>query len=121
MSQSKAFQAHVMAALPIGGAVELTGGYTGTVLFHTESMEHELTGVRVKFADGQVEDISYSDILAPEWERAERMGRPSQGRSVRIQAQVTPEIADWLQAQKQQGESTSDVVFRLLETWSTAK
>ncbi|SRR5258707_946196 len=46
-----------------------------------------------------------------------RMGRPSQGRSFRLQATITPEQVAWLEAQKgrYQVKSLSDVVFRLLE------
>jgi hypothetical protein len=43
-----------------------------------------------------------------------KMGRPSQGRERRIQSQVTPELASWIEAQKQD-ESLSDVIFRLLD------
>ena len=50
-------------------------------------------------------------------ETESRMGRPSQGRSVRLQAAITPDQLAWLESQKQSGESTSDVVFRLLNTW----
>ena len=42
-----------------------------------------------------------------------RMGRPSQGRSERLQSMITPDLKEWLEAQKSQGETMSDVVFRL--------
>lgn len=45
-----------------------------------------------------------------------KMGRPSQGRSHRLQAMITPDQAAWLESQRQPGEkSVSEVVFRLLE------
>src|SRR5215472_12636999 len=45
-----------------------------------------------------------------------QMGRPSQGRSFRLQATITPEQARWLDAQKARYEvkSLSDVVYRLI-------
>jgi hypothetical protein len=48
------------------------------------------------------------------WHAEPRMGRPSQGRERRIQSQITPELASWIEAQKQD-ESLSDVIFRLLD------
>ncbi len=44
-----------------------------------------------------------------------RMGRPSRGRSVRLQVAITPALYDWLQSQAKNGQSISDVVFKLLE------
>lgn len=46
-----------------------------------------------------------------------RMGRPSQGRSSRLQVNVTPEVASWLESKRiaDGDKSISDVVFSLLE------
>ena len=54
------------------------------------------------------------DEMLPPEER--RMGRPSQGRSSRLQVNVTPEIVTWLEANRSPDDkSISDVVFHLLE------
>jgi hypothetical protein len=50
-----------------------------------------------------------------ECEIVPRMGRPSQGRSYRLQAAITPELAMRLEGQRQPGESLSDVAYRLLD------
>lgn len=56
--------------------------------------------------------------VKPESRDERIMGRPSQGRSVRLQATITPEQMHWLNSQRQPGESISDVVFRLLNDLS---
>jgi hypothetical protein len=45
-----------------------------------------------------------------------KMGRPSQGRNVRLQAAITPEQAQWLTSQMERFEakSLSDVIFHLI-------
>ena len=63
------------------------------------------------FADEPLEFLPHNGQEPP------RMGRPSQGRSVRLQPMVTPELAEWLEGQKIHNgdKSVSDVVFKLLE------
>jgi len=48
-------------------------------------------------------------------ELRKQMGRPSQGRSVRLQINVTPEVTSWLESMRGPDQSISDVVFHLLE------
>jgi hypothetical protein len=118
--QPQWFRNRIMALLPTGSQVTLTGGKEADILFHTENLDHELTGLRVKFDGGVTLDVQYSEVLSPEWGEAmreeQRMGRPSQGRSVRLQAAITPEQMAWLEEQRiERGEkSISDVVFKLL-------
>ena len=50
-----------------------------------------------------------------------RMGRPSQGRSIRLQATITPDLQAWLDSQRRSGESLSDVIFRLLSEIRAAR
>ncbi len=60
--------------------------------------------------------MAQEQTVKPESRDDRIMGRPSQGRESRIQAQVTPELAQWIRAQKTyEGESISDVIFRLLD------
>src|SRR5205085_11358105 len=51
-------------------------------------------------------------------EASPRMGRPSQGRSYRLHATITPEQAAWLEAQRVEhgDKSLSDAVFRLIDS-----
>lgn len=50
------------------------------------------------------------------------LGRPSQGRSVRLQVTVTPEQAAWLDSQRQPSDKgVSDIVFRLLNNLRQAE
>lgn len=50
-----------------------------------------------------------------------KMGRPSQGRSARLQAAITPDLQAWLESQRQPDEkSISEVAFRLLEKLRTS-
>ena len=56
--------------------------------------------------------------VKPESRDERVMGRPSQGRSVRLQATITPGLQMWLDSQRHAGESLSDVVFRLLNEFS---
>lgn len=66
-----------------------------------------ITLVAVRDDEGiLIEDADVKVSLPP--------GRPSQGRSVRLQTTVTEELRDWLQAQRANGESLSDVMYRLL-------
>lgn len=45
----------------------------------------------------------------------QKMGRPSQGRSERLQIQSTKEVLEWLEEQaKRDGKSVSDVGFSIL-------
>ncbi len=59
-----------------------------------------------------VDDRAELKFVEPE----QRMGRPSQGRSVRLQVSVTPQVEAWLHTQRaEEDKSLSDVVFRMLE------
>lgn len=44
-----------------------------------------------------------------------KFGRPSQGRTERMQFSATPELRRWLESQMKPGENTSLITFRLLE------
>ncbi len=45
-----------------------------------------------------------------------RMGRPSNGREVAVQALITPELKQWLRQQRRPDESLSTVIYRLLDS-----
>lgn len=49
-------------------------------------------------------------------ERVARFGRPSQGRTERLQFSATPALREWLEGQMKPGENVSLVTFRLLES-----
>ena len=46
---------------------------------------------------------------------AQKFGRPSQGRTERLQVAVTPKLLEWIKGQVQGDESISQIVNRLLE------
>lgn len=48
-------------------------------------------------------------------ENKPKFGRPSQGRTERMQFSATPELRKWLESQVKPGENVSLVTFRLLE------
>ena len=48
-------------------------------------------------------------------EREKTFGRPSQGRSIRLQVGVTRELNNWIVRKQKGTESVSETVFRLLE------
>lgn len=48
-------------------------------------------------------------------QEARRFGRPSQGRTERLQFSATPQLKHWIGQQAAKNESVSQVVFRLLE------
>lgn len=50
-----------------------------------------------------------------------KFGRPSQGRSERLQFSATPELRRWLGEQVKPGENISLVVFKLLESLKERK
>jgi len=59
--------------------------------------------------------------MTPTKKPSKRLGRPSQGRSVSLQARITPAQSAWLEAQKQPTDKgMSDVIFRLLQEWMNA-
>lgn len=63
----------------------------------------------------------YNSLFSDEIETHERFGqdkkfgRPSQGRTERLQVAVTPEIKRWIEEQIKQGENISLVTFRILQ------
>jgi len=47
---------------------------------------------------------------------SKKLGRPSEGRSVRLQAAITPELNKWLESQvSDENKSVSEVAYRILE------
>jgi hypothetical protein len=81
-----------------GGPFSLTGGDIRLVAVRDEE------GILVDDADFVVK------------RQSSKAGRPSAGRDTRIQAMITPDLAEWLEDDaRQDGESMSDVVFRLLD------
>lgn len=71
----------------------------------------------------------YNGLFSDEIETRERFnaenrpkfGRPSQGRTERMQFSASPELRHWLEAQIQPGENVSLVTFRLLEELRKSK
>ena len=114
--QPRGFREFLRETLPIGGQVTLSGGETATVLFHTENMEHALSGVRVQYADGAIEDVSYGDIVSPNCEYIPPSGPGRPVERAGLYRRVSLDIrADLYEAIRARGESRRELIERLLE------
>jgi hypothetical protein len=96
--------------------VEAESEEQATVRAFEENPAMRKKGVKVRvkeLADGeQAQDDRATLQFAP----VRQMGRPSQGRTARLQATITPEQMRWLEVQRAAhgDKSISDVIFRLL-------
>lgn len=61
------FQERIMEKFPVGAGALFPHGAKAEILFHTCNMRAEVDGLRVKFADGRVEDVRYGDIEQASW------------------------------------------------------
>ncbi len=69
-------------------------------------------------------DAQFSDAVETHRQSSQekkRFGRPSEGRSERLQFSTTPVIADWIASQSKKDESFSQTLHRLLEEMKEGK